>query len=209
MPASMYFSSIPNCFSICFCLDVSAYFLLYLPALFLVHSMFSNSDRIPGTVYALRFFFLSSSIFWNISFLTIIAINVINTKDRTLNTDGKQTFIVVKDRIKVINEAIDYSAANHRLYWLNIIIGNVKNNILGIYHGVSKRNLPLFLKEQEYRFNHRNVGLGMLDKIQQYLIKSAPMKKRTIIRTLDDALPIFANMCQMVYYINKSTTTLN
>ena len=109
-----------------------------------------------------------------------------------MNTDGKQTFNVVKDRIKVINEAIDYTAANHRLYWLNIIIGNVKNNILGIYHGVSKRNLPLFLKEQEYRFNHRNVGLGMLDKIQQYLTKSAPMKKRTIIRTLDDALPIFS-----------------
>ena len=68
----------------------------------------------------------------------------------------------------------------------------VKNNIPGIHHGVSKRNLPLFLKEQEYRFNHRNVGLGMLDKIQQYLTKSTPMKKRTIIRTLDDALPIFS-----------------
>ena len=130
-------------------------------------------------------------------------------KDRTLNTDGKQTFNVVKDRIKVINEAIDYTAANHRLYWLNIIIGNVKNNIPGIHHGISKRNLPLFLKKPEYRFNHRNVGLGMPDKIQQYLINSAPMKKRTTIRTLDDALPIFANMCQMVYYINKSTTTLN
>ena len=118
--------------------------------------------------------------------------SILMRKDRTLNTDGKQTFNVVKDRIKVINEAIDYTAANHRLYWLNIIIGNVKNNILGIYHGVSKRNLPLFLKEQEYRFNHRNVGLGMLDKIQQYLTKSAPMKKRTIIRTLDDALLIFS-----------------
>ena len=68
----------------------------------------------------------------------------------------------------------------------------VKNNIPGIHHGVSKRNLPLFLKKLEYRFNHRNVGLGMLDKIQQYLTKSAPMKKRTIIRTLDDALPIFS-----------------
>ena len=118
--------------------------------------------------------------------------SILMRKDRILNTDGKQTFNVVKDRIKVIHEAIDSTAANHRVYWLNIIIGNVKNNILGIYHGVSKRNLPLFLKEQEYRFNHRNVGLGMLDKIQQYLTKSTPMKKRTIIRTLDDALSIFS-----------------
>ena len=57
MLLSIYFSSISNCFNINFCFAVSAYFLLYLPTLFLVHSMFSSSDIIPGTVYALRFFF--------------------------------------------------------------------------------------------------------------------------------------------------------
>ena len=63
MLLSIYFSSISNCFNINFCFAVSAYFLLYFPTLFLVHSMFSSSDIIPGTVYALRFFFLSSSAF--------------------------------------------------------------------------------------------------------------------------------------------------
>ena len=55
--------------------------LLYLPTLFLVRSICSYSDVIPGTVYALRFFFLSTSAFWNNSFLMIIAINVTNTFD--------------------------------------------------------------------------------------------------------------------------------
>ena len=61
MHLSIYFSSISNCFNINFCFAVSAYFLLYLPTLFLVHSMFSSSDIIPGTVYALRFFFQFSA----------------------------------------------------------------------------------------------------------------------------------------------------
>ena len=37
---------------------------------------------------------------------------------------------------------------DHRLLWLNIIIGNIKNNITGIYHGITKREMPLFLNEQ-------------------------------------------------------------
>lgn len=118
--------------------------------------------------------------------------SIVMSKDRVLNTDGKRTFNVVKDRIEVINEVIDYNAKNHRLHWLNIIIGNIKNDIIGIYHGVSKRDLPLFLKEQEYRFNHRKTGLGMLDKIQEYLTKSIPMPKKMIINVLDSALPIFS-----------------
>ena len=28
---------------------------------------------------------------------------------------------------------------DHRLLWLNIIIGNIKNNITGIYHGITKK----------------------------------------------------------------------
>lgn len=44
----------------------------------------------------------------------------------------------MKDRIKVVNEKVDYSKDNHRLYWLNTIVGDIKNNIIGIYHGAKK-----------------------------------------------------------------------
>ena len=54
---------------------------------------------------------------------------------------------------------------NHLLYWLNIIVGNIKNTIAGIYHGVRKIDLPFFT-DQEYRFNHRNIGNEVMLKVQ-------------------------------------------
>ena len=84
--------------------------------------------------------------------------SLVLSKDRTLNTDGKPTFNIMKDRITVVNEKIDYSKNGHRLYWLITIVGDIKNNIIDIYHGVRKTDLSLFFGEQEYRFNHRNTG---------------------------------------------------
>ena len=70
--------------------------------------------------------------------------SLVLSKDRTLNTDGKTTFNIMKDRITVVNENIDYSKDNHRLYWLNTILANINNNIIGIYHGARKIDLHLF-----------------------------------------------------------------
>ena len=52
------------------------------------------------------------------AFLTL---SLVLSKDRTLNTDGKTTFNIMKDRITVVNEKIDYFKNGHRLYWLNTI----------------------------------------------------------------------------------------
>lgn len=65
-----------------------------------------------------------------------------------LNTDGEKGFNTLNEEIQVKNEKISYEEKNHRLLWLNIIIGNIKNNITGIYHGITKREMPLFLNEQ-------------------------------------------------------------
>ena len=70
-------------------------------------------------------------------------------KERKINIDGKSTFNILKDEITLKSEKIIYEEKKHRLYWLNIIIGNIKNNIVRIYRGVIKRSLPLFLHEQE------------------------------------------------------------
>ena len=124
------------------------------------------------------------------SFLTQ---SLVLSKDRTLNTDGKTTFNIMKDRITVVNEKIDYSKDNHRLYWLNTILGDIKNNIIGIYHGVRKTDLPLFFGEQEYRFNHRNTGKQIMDKVAKYISKSHPMTRKQITNALNAAFPIFAH----------------
>ena len=60
-----------------------------------------------------------------------------------------------------------------------------KNNITGIYHGFGKREMPLFLNEQEYRFNHRYTGKEMFNKVKEYLQISFPITHKQIVNVLD------------------------
>ena len=102
-------------------------------------------------------------------------------RDRKLNTDGKTTYAPLAKNLTLQSEKILYEEKNHRLHWINVIIGNVKSNITAIYRGVSKRSLPLFLQEQEWRFNHRYTGKSLMDKIRQYIYFSSPMPESLII----------------------------
>ena len=114
------------------------------------------------------------------------------SKERVLNTDGKSTFLGLADKITLKSEKILYDEDNHRLHWINILVGDIKNNITGIYHGVTKRDLPLFLNEQEWRLNHRNTGKNFMIKIQKNILKSHPCPKITIITVLNLAEPYYA-----------------
>lgn len=115
------------------------------------------------------------------------------SQERTLNTDGKTTYSLLRDKINVQSEKIIYTEKNHRLYWLNVIVGNIKNNITGIYHGVPKRSLPLFLNEQEWRFNHRNIGNNVMNRIKKYISMSFPATEKTLTYILDLSEPVFTN----------------
>lgn len=74
-----------------------------------------------------------------------------------------------------------------------MLIGDIKNNITGIYHGVTKRDLSLFLNEQEWRFSHRYTGKNFMNKIQKYILKSRPCPKKTIITVLNLSEPYYAH----------------
>ena len=74
------------------------------------------------------------------------------------------------------------------------MIGDIKNNITGTYHCVTKRDVPLFLNEQEWRFNHRNTGNNFMSKIQKYILKSHPCPKKTISTVLNLAKPYYAHV---------------
>lgn len=113
------------------------------------------------------------------------------SQERTLNTDSKTTYCLLNDKINVQSEKIIYTEKNHRLYWLNVIVGNIKNNITGIYHGVPKRSLPLFFNEQEWRFNHRNIGNNVMNRIEQYRPMSFHVTEKTLTYILDLSEPVF------------------
>ena len=123
-----------------------------------------------------------------------ISKKAILSKERILNTDGKTTFLRIAFKITLKSEKILYDEENHRLYWLNVLIGDIKNNITGIYHGITKRDLPLFLNEQEWRFNHRYTGKNFMNKIQKYILKSHPCPKKAIITALNLSEPYYAHV---------------
>ena len=80
---------------------------------------------------------------------------------------------------------VNYTEKDHKLYWQNVISGNIENNIKTIYHGVSKRDLQLFLAEQEWRFNHRFTGKNIMNKIIKYLRKSKPLRNSAVVNVLN------------------------
>ena len=71
-------------------------------------------------------------------------------------------------------------------------VGDIKNIIIGIHHGARKIDLTLFFGKQEYRFNHRNIGKQMINKIAKYISKFHPMTRRQIVNALNAAFPIIA-----------------
>ena len=109
---------------------------------------------------------------------------VIMSKERKLNTDGKTTYNILKNRMEVNNEVIDYDNDNHRLYFLNKIIFNLNSQLVDRFHGVAKRMLPLYYSEFEWRFNHRNCK-SILDKIKNYIIQSSIATRKMICDSMD------------------------
>lgn len=109
---------------------------------------------------------------------------VIMSKERKLNTDGKTTYNILKNRMEVNNEVIDYDNDNHRLYFLNKIISNLNSQLVDRFHGVVKRMLPLYYSEFEWRFNHRSCK-SILDKIKNYIMQSSIATRKMIRDSMD------------------------
>lgn len=121
----------------------------------------------------------------------IIKKSYVLSKDKILNNDGKTTFSKLSDVVNLKSNKINYDKKSHKLFWLNTIIGNIQNNLNGIYRGIAKRDLPLFLNEQQWRFNHRNSENTIMDKVSRYILKSTPCPRKSIISALNLAEPHF------------------
>lgn len=92
----------------------------------------------------------------------------------------------MKDYVELENSRVNYQNRNHKMKWLNIVASNFENNIKNIYKSVCKRNLPMLLAEQEYRFNHRYTRKHFMEKIARYNRRqSVPITNQTIGNALD------------------------
>jgi hypothetical protein len=64
--------------------------------------------------------------------------------------------------------------------WLNTIIGNVKNKLLGTYHGMQHKHLPRYLGEFCFRFNRRFKLPNLLNSLIHHSANAAPIPQREL-----------------------------
>lgn len=64
--------------------------------------------------------------------------------------------------------------------WVNTMIGNVKNALVGTYHAINHKHLPRYLAEFCYRFNRRFDLQNMLDRLGYVAAQTPPMPMRLL-----------------------------
>lgn len=111
--------------------------------------------------------------------------HMVLSSDTIVSCDNDSSFKWLKNVVDLNNAKVDYSDDDHKLYWLNVIASNFENNLKNIYRRITKRDLPLFLAEQTYRFNHRYTGKNFISKMCKYIGASSPITNKQFTRTLD------------------------
>ena len=67
------------------------------------------------------------------------------------------------------------SVKKAQFVWVNTMIGNVKNSILGTYHTIQHKHLPRYLAEFSYRFNRHFQLEAMLPRFAYIALRTPPM----------------------------------
>lgn len=67
-----------------------------------------------------------------------------------------------------------------RFKWVNTILGNVKNSLKGTYHSFSKKHVPRYLAEFQYRFNRRFDLPSLIPRLVFIAVRTPPMPERLL-----------------------------
>jgi NTP pyrophosphohydrolases containing a Zn-finger, probably nucleic-acid-binding len=92
----------------------------------------------------------------------------------TIETDALHSYR------KALSEKHNHSWAvfdteKEMLVWLHTILSNVKEDILGTFHGVSKKHLQRYLDEIAYRFNRRFMQPVLFDHLLAAVTSAPPL----------------------------------
>ena len=73
------------------------------------------------------------------------------------------------------------ASVNHEAFtWVNTMLGNVKNAIQGMYHGISDRHTPRYLAEFGSRFNRCFDLPAMIPRLGYLAARTPPMPERLL-----------------------------
>lgn len=102
----------------------------------------------------------------------------------TVYSDGLACFNAVSDagcqHITIVTGGGPNSVKRPEFLWVNTMIGNVKNAILGVYHAMNHKHLPRYLAEYCYRFNRRFDLQQMLSRLIYVAARTPPMPYRLL-----------------------------
>ena len=100
----------------------------------------------------------------------------------TVFSDGLHCFNAVKDahcrHIAIVTGGGRESAQLSTFKWVNTMLGNVKNALRGTFHAVSRKHVPRYLAEFEYRFNRRFWLPDMIERLLYVALRTPPMPYR-------------------------------
>lgn len=99
-------------------------------------------------------------------------------------SDGLSCFAAVADagcmHIPLVTGGGRSSAKDPTFKWVNTVLGNVKNAITGTYHSISRKHVPRYLAEFEYRFNRRYDLPAMIERLSFVAARTPPMPYKLI-----------------------------
>lgn len=100
----------------------------------------------------------------------------------TVFSDGLHCFRAVTDaacaHIPIVTGGGRKSTQLSTFKWVNTLLGNVKNALLGTFHAIRKKHVPRYLAEFEYRFNRRFDLPIMIDRLIYVALRTPPMPYR-------------------------------
>jgi transposase-like protein len=84
----------------------------------------------------------------------------------TIRTDGLNSYnILNQEGYEHQRENFDPENNPEHLHWLHVMISNCKSLIEGTYHGLDKKHLQRYFNEFCYRFNRRDFGNQLFNRL--------------------------------------------
>lgn len=101
-----------------------------------------------------------------------------------VHSDGLNCFPAVKkaacEHIQSVTGRGPESVEKSEFIWVNTMIGNVKNSLVGNCHSINNKHLSRYLAEFCYRFNRRFNLRDMMPRFLFAAMKTPPMPKRLL-----------------------------
>ncbi len=104
--------------------------------------------------------------------------------ESTVISDGLACFSAVKaagcSHCAIVTGGGPDSVTHKEFLWVNTMIGNVKNALIGTYHAINHKHLPRYLAEFCYRFNRRFQLEDMMPRFCYVATRTPPMPLRLL-----------------------------